>query len=170
MTTHHFLPALLRAGINHTFAADLFHLLVDLVEGCCQDHGRQSAGTEVGIGQKRLQQEMRPGAKGKSVIFVLVVVLPICREMVSILGIFLIEHVVVNHFSPLVGGILVWIDDAGQGSRFEVGRHLKAITRLQKCRLVKRRREGVGWVYLGDREGVVVLEEGVSGQQVSLRR
>ena len=113
---------------------------------------------------------MRPGAKGKSVIFVLVVVLPICREMVSILGIFLIEHVVVNHFSPLVGGILVWIDDAGQGSRFEVGRHLKAIAGLQKCRLVKRsRREGVGRVYLGDWEGVV-LEEGVSGQQVSLRR
>ena len=117
-----------------------------------------------------MQRELRPGAKGKGVIFVLIVlvVLSVGCEIVSFLGIPLMEHIVVNNFSPPVGRILIWIDNAGQGSRFKVVRHLEVITGLKKCLLGKRRWEQ-GWVHLGDREGVV-LKEGVSGQQMSLRR
>ena len=169
MTTHHFLPTSLHTGflVTHTFAG-FSHLVNDLVEGRCQYHGRQSAGTEVEMVHCE-KQEMRagPGAKGKGVIFVLVV-LSIRCEVISVLGILLIEHSVVDHFSPPMGRILVWIDDAGQGSRFQVVRHLEAITGLKKCLLGKRRWEQ-GWVHLGERE-CVVFKEGVSGQQMSLRR
>ena len=48
------------------------------------------------------------------------------------MGILLIEHIVVNNFSPPVGRILIWIDDAGQGRRFEVVRHLEPSARLKK--------------------------------------
>ena len=171
VTTHHFLPTSLHTGllITHTFAG-FFHLVNNLVEGRRQDHGRQPAGTEVENGhceKVAARKEVKPGAKGKGVIFVLVV-LSIRCEIICVLGILLIEHIVVNNFSPPVGRILVWIDDAGQGRRFQVVRHLEAITGLKKCLLGKRRWEQ-GWVHLGDREGVV-LKEWVSGQQMSLRR
>ena len=80
------------------------------------------------------------------------------------------EHIVVNNFSPPVGRILIWIDYAGQGRRFQVVRHLEALTRLKQCLVLWKRRKGgeEGWVYIGDGKGVV-LKEGVSGQQMSLR-
>ena len=166
MTTHHFLPAfvLLQARLLVTFTFANLLLLINLVEGCWQDHGRQSAGTGVGI-VKRLHQEKRtrPGAKGKGVIFVLIV-LSIRCEVISILGIPLIEDIVVDNLSPVVGGILVRIDDGGQGGRFEVFRHLKPITGLEKKWLLG---EMGRWVDLGDGEGVV-LKEGVSGQRMGL--
>ena len=119
-----------------------------------------------------MQLELRPGAKGKGVIFVLVllVVLSVGYKIVSFLGIPLIEHIVVKNFIPAVGRILIWIDDAGQGRRFQVVRHLEAFTRLKQCLLLWKRRRGgkQGWVYIGDGKGVV-FKEGVSAQLMSLR-
>ena len=76
----------------------------------------------------------------------------------------MIEDIVVDNFSPVVGRILVRIDDAGQGGRFKVFRHLKPIAGLEKLLLGEMGR----WVDLGDGEGVV-LEEGVTGQRMGLR-
>ena len=154
--------------ITFTFFANL--LLLNLVEGCWQDHGWQATGTEVGI-VKSLHQEKRtrPGAKGKGVVFVLVVFSFRCEAISIFLRIPLIEHIVVDNFSPVMGRILVRVDHAGQGCRFQVVWHLKPITRLKKRLLGERRREMQGWVYLGDGEGVV-LEEGVSSQQIGFRR